>query len=80
MGSLDFLILLGEDVSAGQEVELRACESLSLSLVMMWRVRANVKLKVQLDVLKHDFPLELHDHTRWVQLEQLVRAQAVPRK
>ncbi len=67
-------------MSAGQEVELRTCESLSLSLVMTWRARANVKLKVQLDVLEHDFPLELHDRTRRVQLEQLVRAQAVPRK
>ena len=41
----------------------------------------NIKLKVvQLDVLEHDFPLELHDRTRQVQLEQLVWAQAVPYK
>jgi len=40
----------------------------------------NVKLEVWLDVLEHDFPLEPHDRTRRVQLEQLVRAQAVQRK
>ena len=41
---------------------------------------ANVKLEVRLDVLEHDFPLEPHDRAGRVQLEQLVRAQAVPRK
>ena len=38
---------------------------------------ANIKLEVRLDVLEHDFPLEPHDHTRRVQLEQLVWAQAI---
>ena len=41
---------------------------------------ADVELEVRLDVLEHDFPLEPHDRAGRVQLEQLVRAQAVPRK
>lgn len=41
---------------------------------------ANVKLEVRLDILEHDFPLEPHDRAGRVQLEQLMRAQAVPRK
>jgi len=42
--------------------------------------RAHVELEVRLDVLEHDFALEPHDRAGRVQLEELVRAQAVPRE
>jgi hypothetical protein len=41
---------------------------------------AHVEFEVGLDVLEHDVPLETHDRARRVELEQLVRAQAVPRE
>ena len=41
---------------------------------------AHVEFEVRLDVVEHDVPLEPHDRTGRVQLEQLVRTQAVPRE
>jgi hypothetical protein len=42
--------------------------------------RAHVELEIRLYVLEHDVPLEAHDRPWRVELEQLVRAQAVPRE
>ena len=42
--------------------------------------RAHVEFEVRLDVLEQDVPREAHDRAGRVQLEQLVRAQAVPRE